>query len=66
MEQKKRVLAQLFAEALDSYSAEPVMDAIWLLNDGLGDIEDQWENFLNLFQKIFGISYEEAQNLELF
>lgn len=64
---KKKVLAQLFAEALSVYgNHEAIEDAVWILSGGIGDIEDQWDNFYKTFKEIFGISYQEARELNLF
>lgn len=64
---KKLYLAQLAAEALSCYKNEDsICDALWLMNAGLGGPEEQWENFNATFKDTFGISYDEAKQLNLF
>lgn len=64
---KKLYLAQLAAKAIFSYRNEDaICDVIWLMNSGIGDAEDQWENFEQIFKDAFGITYNEAQQLNLF
>ncbi len=67
MNKKKKILAQLFIEALNVYGNYDAMeDAIWLISDGIGDAEDRWEKFKEVFKETFGVSYEEAKELDLF
>lgn len=64
---KKLYLAQLAAKALSCYKNEDsICDAIWLMNGGVGGPEEQWENFNATFKDTFGISYDEAKQLNLF
>lgn len=64
---KKLYLAQLAAEALSCYKNEDsICDAIWLMNGGVGGPEEQWENFNATFKDTFGISYDEAKQLNFF
>lgn len=67
MDKNKQILAQLLVEALEVYkNYEAMEDAIWLMSAGIGDAEDRWENFENVFRETFGISYEDAKHLNLF
>lgn len=63
---KKLFLAQLFVEALSDFDSETIEDAIWMMNGGIGDVEERWETFYNSFEEAFGISYEDAKQLNLF
>lgn len=64
---KKLYLAQLAAKAMSCYSDEDVVcDSLWLMNGGISGPEEQWENFLKVFKDTFGISYDEAKQLNLF
>lgn len=65
---KKTILAQLLAKALDSYSGDYDLfyDSLWLMNGGIGSPEEEWEIFNTTFKEVFGISYDEAKKLNLF
>lgn len=64
---KKMVLAQFAAEAISSYKNEDATnDALWLMNAGLGDVEDQYENLEVTFKEVFGVTFSEAKKLSLF
>ena len=64
---KKLYLAQLAAEAISCYKNEDsICDALWLMNGGLGGVEEEWENFNQTFKDAFGITYDEAKQLNLF
>lgn len=64
---KKMYLAQLAAEAISHYDNEDcICDALWLMNGGLGGAEEEWENFNQIFKDAFGITYDEAKQLNLF
>lgn len=67
--EKKIILAQLLAKALDAYRGDGddiLFDSLWLMNGGLGNEEEEWETFDATFKEIFGISYDKAKNLSLF
>lgn len=65
---KKIILAQLLAKVLDNYSGDYdfISDSLWLMNGGIGSPEEEWETFNTIFKEVFGISYDEAKQIDLF
>lgn len=68
---KKIILARLLAKALDVYqydcdSVEEFYDSLWLMNGGIGSPEEEWETFNATFKEVFGVSYDEAKQIDLF
>ena len=67
--EKKIILAQLLAKALDAYRGDGddiLSDSLWLMNGGIGSPEEEWETFNTIFKEVFGISYDEAKQIDLF
>ena len=66
LQQKKRVLATLFMDGfqmLADQCPDAIEDAVWLMSDGVGDVEDAWDMFYAIFEEVFGISFEDAEHL---
>lgn len=64
---KKKILAQLFAESLEAYrNYDAIEDAVWMIAEGVGDTEERWEKFEKTFEEVFGVSFEDAKNLDQF
>ncbi len=54
---------ELIAALVTRTNPDSLDEALWLMCAGLGSVEDQWEVFSESFEELFGISWEEAEEL---